>query len=1030
MTNARRRTAPARPLVAHRAAAGLLAALLVRTPAAQQEPGFVAGYLAEARAALDQGELAAARLAVERALERDDKSLPALALLADLAQRQQDVDRAVHALHRWLDVFDARPGKTAAAERKATFDRLLPLDGEAPTWSRLQATYVKGLLELGKQYRAKKDLLCALEVYQSALLVAPDHPEALAAIHLLRTTGGREVAVEDAYAGSDPTGGLSEAELQQLDQAHADWEHAYTDQSDNYRYRTDAGFLVLKTSRLAMEQMNGFYRRFFHFMEDGGKTPAIEIRVFRDRDEYLRLGRSPQPWSAGQFTGDAVETYAPGRAGKASVREMYQTLFHEAAHQFVSMTGPMVPGWLNEAYASFFEGCVMLSNGTVKWNRVPPGRLFPLAKRLQHGWMQSPDEAAPGADGEWRDPAGAPSFRMVVAGGYRWGPPWYAPTWGVVYFLYNFRLDDGRLVFRDALHAYYQSFKRGQPKDAAAHFEATVLAASPLSPVATLTELDAVWKRWILRLADRENGVLDAQDELMAWANAALARKDPAAALEFLEDARDLRPADAEVLWLLATTLETQKQRPQAAARYREFRRALEVAGKTADARFAAAQKRIESLDPLLGRARALEQKFADDGLALAKGYEARQLPTMALEIARRMSAGYSIRAAMDYYEDLARRTGRSLARWRVAYDERSLAGWSGGDDGAFQAYGKLLRAEVARDGARMVTRELTCDVPFDADFSLAAELQVPDDPAGGFAGDLLGLCFGRKGDQQYHAVLLHPKGFLDISSNRGGEWSVHDHRSLPVGSAWHSLRIDVTGQQLDVYYDGLFVRTLLFPDAAALRGSFGLLCGPGRGQFRNVRLLARDPFDPAARIERALAMVKVMSDPGQRQPGTFSGFVPPELGPLDFVQGAPMTLGDQRGRPVMLVFWSPAQDRVIPCTSWLRHTLTRTAAKGLVALVVSDAGTTADDLRTYLSEQPLPGAVIAADRSGATYDAFFVKAGFFGMPRVLLLDRDGKVVFEGDPGLTRGQQWSPADGPTFVDQALDKLLQAGPRGG
>ena len=39
--------------------------------------------------------------------------------------------------------------------------------------------------------------------------------------------------------------------------------------------------------------MNLFYRRFFRFMEDGGNTPKIEIRIFKSRDEYLKLGQNP-----------------------------------------------------------------------------------------------------------------------------------------------------------------------------------------------------------------------------------------------------------------------------------------------------------------------------------------------------------------------------------------------------------------------------------------------------------------------------------------------------------------------------------------------------------------------------------------------------------------------------------------------------------------------------------------------------------------------------------------------------------------
>jgi tetratricopeptide (TPR) repeat protein len=999
------------------AVAGTLPAQADPAPA----PSFVAAYLDAAKGHLAADELPAAKAAVERALERDPNSLPALRLLADVAQRLPDADQAVHALHRWLDVFDARRSGKLPTERAATIAALQPLDEQHAAWSTLKAAYVAGLLEIGKAYRSKKDWLGALDVFQQLLLVAPDHPEGQSAVQQIRRSGGREVAIEDVYAGTDPTGGLSEAEIAEQDGKHATWDTAWRDESDNYRYRTDAGLLVLKTARIAMEQMNGFYRRFFHFMEDGGKTPAIEIRIFKNRDEYRQLGQSPAEWSGGQFTGDAVETFAPDVTGKASVREMYQTLFHEAAHQFVSMTGPMVPGWLNEAYASFFEGCVILSNGSVAWNRVPPQRLFPLAQRLEQGWMQDAGEAGPGSDGQFREPSGAPPFRMIVRGGYTWGPPWYAPTWGVVYFLYNYRLGDGRLVYRDALHAYYTSFKRGQPAEPVLHFEELVLKGSPLSPVAAIDGLDPLWREWILRLRDRETGKADAGDELFAWAKGALLRKEPAAARELLEEARALRPQDAEVLWLLAETLEGLKVKAMAAARYREFVRAIELGGAGTDARLATAKKRIEALDPLLLRLRGLRQKLTDQGLALAKDYEARQLPTMALEITKRMTAAFSIPAALDYYRELALRTGKSLARWRVAYDEQSLAGWSGGE-GAFAAYGKLLRAQVARDGERMVTRELVCDVAFDGDVSLAAELAVPAAERG-FRGELVGLCFGRKDADSMHAVLLHPRGFLDISTKRGGSWQIQDHRSLPVGSSWHQLRVDLTGNLLDVYLDGLWVRSLTFADAAALRGGFGLICGPGEAQFRNVRVLARDPYDPAARIERELALAKVMADPSQRHPGTFTGFVPPELGPLTFVQGPPLSLGDLRARPVMLVFWSPGQDQRVPTTAWLRHAIATGEERGLATIVICDPATTASALQQYLGEHAIPDASIAIDTTGKTLDAFFVKVGGFGMPRVLLIDRLGNVVFEGDPGMRSGREWSPADGASYVDAPLAALL-------
>jgi hypothetical protein len=1022
-----------RPAVTCSAMPRLLLSLLLGLlggSAFAQETGFVEGYLREARGRIDEGDLVGARAAVERALERDAKDLRALALLAEVCEQATDTDGLVHAMHRWLDVFDGRTGgdrrdRQAQQQRKQHLDRLLLVDGEAAAWEELQRRYVKDLMAVAGQYRKRKDLLGALEIYQTVLQVAPDQPDARKAIAQLRSTGGREVAVDDVYAGGDPTGGLSEAEIEAMDREHLSWDAAYTDETDNYRYRTNAGYLVLKTSAIAMEQMNRFYRRFFRFQEDGGKTPQIEIRIFRNRDEYLSLGRSPQPWSAGHFIGDAVETYAGGVTGKESVRSMYRTLFHEAAHQFVSMTGPMVPGWLNEAYASFFEGCTILSNGTVKWNQAPPGRLLPLAARMEQGWMSVDEIPRPQPGDPWPQPTRAPTFRIVVSGDYQWGPPWYAPTWGVVYFLYNYRHEDGRTVFREVLHDYYRSFKRGRPQDAIAHFEETVLQAAELSPVQNVDELDPIWKEWILRLRDRETGKASAGDELVRYAEAALARDDRAMALQLYDEARELAPRDPELLWQVAVLLEADKQKPLSAARYREFRRALELLERTSDERYEQAGKKVERLDPLIRRLKKLREQLAQEGLGLARGYEARQLPTMALEIARRMTASYSIPEAMDYYVALAERTGRSLARWRVAYDERSLRGWSDPGAGSFQAYGRRIRAEVARDGERMVTQELVCDVAFDADFSLSAEMQVEAAPDGSFLGELVGLCFGRKGDDQTHAVLLHPKGYLDISSKNGGDWKVHDHRSLPVGSSWHTLRIDVTDADLDVYYDGRYVRSLAFGDPAVVRGGFGLICGPGKATFRNVRLLERDPFDPAARIERQLAMARVLADPSQRTEGSFAGFVPPELGELDWRQGEGVSLGQLRGKPVLLAFWGVAAERVIPCLSYLRHLHERWADSGLQIVVVCDASTSPDALAALLQEQPLEGCRFAVDAQGTTYDRYYVKAGFFGMPRMLLLDNDGVVVFEGDPGLKAGRGWQPGDPKTYLDDALAAQLQA-----
>ncbi|MBI5850281.1 MAG: hypothetical protein HZB39_04475 [Planctomycetes bacterium] len=977
----------------------LLSAALAFAPqdAAQDPATNVATLIAEARAELARPDHAKARAAIDRALERDPVDLNALLLSSQIAEAATDKDRATHDLHTWLDLVDSLP-KTAreqksrlAPERKTQLARLATLDPEAASWGRLQTKAIQELDLLAKDYQKRKDLLGAIEVYQDELAVDPTRDIARVAITTIRRTGGSEVAIDDVFAGAgDPTAGMSAAERAALDAAHAEWPNAWTN---------------------------------FRFMEDGGKTPQIEIRIFKSRDQYLTLGQNPVAWSGGHFIGDAVETFVGGGVqGREGVRDMYRTLFHEAAHQFVSLSIPFVPGWLNEAYASFFEGCTILSNGNVRWNQPPPGRLFPLAARMEKGWMQSPDEAAAGSDGQFSEPENAPPFRMVVEGRYSWGPPWYAPTWGVVYLLWNWRDQDGRAVWRDASHAYAESFKRGQPKDPALHFEETVLAA-PNSPAKRIDEMDAIWKAFVLELRDRATGKLDDRTRFLDWASRAAERGDKAGALELLEEALEDRGADPDLLERTARLLEELELKARAAATWRELRAALQADGKNDDPRIAEASERILRLDPLALKRIAITQKFANDGLALAQRYEAAGLPTMGLEILRRVGARFSVPAVLDAYTQLAERTGKSLARWRLAYDERTLDGWSG-DSANYQAYGARIRADVPATAGddTMVTKLLICDVAFDADYSLEAQLRVPIDAQGVAEGRLAGLCFGRKGDQDYSALLLHPKGYLDVATNRGGVWEVHDHRSVLAGPGeWHTLRIDVTGNSVDVYFDGLYARSVDFASPHVLRGGFGLVTGPGEAEYRELRLLARDPRDPAARIERVLAQKRILADASLRQPGSFAGIEPPPLD-VDWLRGEPVALAELKGKPVMLVFWSPIAERLIPTAKYVAHLIERGREAGLETIVVCDGGTEGQALETALAAEPMTGARIARDKT-ATFDQYFIKIGGFGMPRFLLIRRSGRVAFEGDPGFTRGIGWRKADGPTFVDQPFDAFL-------
>ncbi|MCH2112638.1 MAG: hypothetical protein MK213_07250, partial [Planctomycetes bacterium] len=699
-------------------------------------------------------------------------------------------------------------------------------------------------------------------------------------------------------------------------------------------------------------------------------------------------------------------------------------LFHEAAHQFVSLTGKGgIPGWLNEAYASFFEGTTILSNGSVRWNQVPNHRLFPLASRMEKGWMASGRDASPDAEGNWTSPEGAPTFRIVVTGDYQWGPPWYAPTWGVVYFLYNYRDEKtGEPVYREALHNYYLSGARGRP-DPIGHFEEIVLQGAPLSPVENIDALNDIWERWILNLRDIQLGKKKSGKSNAEYGDLAMERGDSSAALGFYEEAYLHMSEDPEVVWKLATALEKSKELDRALALYVQFARELELRGLSEeDERYPVAIEKMARLDPLFRRQEKLKKTVQEEGMALARSYRDRGMPSMAMEISRLMSANFSMPEALNLYAEVARSTGKSLAKWKIAYNEFDLEGWSGSQ--AYRAYGKMIEAAVVNDPTivtaegQFQTQELACDVTFDADFSLEAEMRFGEDAS------LMGLCFGRKDSQNFNAVVLHPKGYLDISTQNGGSWLMRDHRSARLSMDWHTLRIDVVQDLLDVYLDGNYVRSLQMPSRENVRGGFGLITGTGSAYFQNIRLLARDPHDPAARIERELAMERVASGETQRQPGNFSGIEPPALTLGDIIQGPAHSLESLKGRPSAIVFWAPYQDKLIPTTAYYVHLANKWNELGIQFQVVVSGQHLRSEVEAWLEKHPMKDLPIAMDGNFKTYQDYCLSAEGYGLPRLILLDVDGTVAWEGDPGFRLGQGWHPGDSDTFFDGALANLVE------
>lgn len=995
-----------------------------------------------AERALSVKNLHDAQQYLQRALERDPKSLAAWDLRARVAAAAGDKDEQVFSLHTCLRL--QRAARAPKDVTDATTQQIRALDPLIDELLLTQKRFLERLVPVAERYEKQGRRHSAIRTHRLILALAPERVESETAIQ--RIAAAPDPSLAESAKPKDLLADVSDEWIRDHDLKHSGWDTRARMERENYFTHTDAGYAVLVRAAEAMEQMNAFYRQFFRYgtPEDGKSVPRIDLNIFKNRDEYLKLGIGPPvEWSGGHFTGNAVETYV----GAGGFEEMVGTLFHEAAHQFVSLA-TNAAGWLNEGLASYFEGTRILANGTVVMNLPANHRLFPLAQRMEKGWMASSSDGIDPKDPSKSDPEKAPTFRIVVENDYAWGPPWYAPTWGVVYFLYNYQDPlDGRFVYRNSLWDFVNSSGGRSGKGAIENFEKTVLGnPQPLTPKVdaklakkalklpkTIDELDEVWKEWLLNLRDEQSGRAVAEKPFLAWGKYAIARKDFAVAAEHFEKGALARPTDAELLLEYAKLLAGPLKNTDRAARLAlQAGRVAEAATPPNTALAQQCDRMLEQWEPGYASIDRLQRDLAASARSLSRRYLDAGISMVAMDSSFRLAAELDLPSLYQDYEEAAARGGKSLAIWKLAYNEKNLAGWNTPGNEVFKPNGERLEAKLGDyDEKRFDYQFLTLDEVTSGDFSMETELLAETSQ-----NSFCGIVFGRKSSTTFHAAVLFParkgaeNGFVDLTSFYGGDANkIWRHNPVKMvlrtdgtaASAWHRLRVDVTGTLVDVWFDGALVATQDFGSLDVLRGSFGLLTGPGSAQFRNVRFLSRSSKDKSGAVERALRMAKQPKQlPGEG--GVWLGAVPPFPQVGRWVQNPRASWSEKGAVPTVVVFWSIEQNEALPIDGWLRDLHGRMQEVGLeVVSICSYVGTT--QIEGYLSKHIFPGSVaVDLQRSGlgATMDLFRLSG--FGLPRVLLLDLDGRVLWEGDPGFKRGEPWVIGM-PSYLDAPLDELI-------
>ena len=810
-----------RTLIARRALGALLAAGLVALALAPARADDPAALLAEGRALLEKGAAGEALGKLELALEYrpDDTELLAAAARASVAAG--DTDRAY-----WYAVL-AREAIGDDAKRKALVKELDGLIEKLglPEVSAdvLLEDYASEVLKLAQTCERRKLYANAVDLL-AACRGTRFEPRADERLEKLFS---KEKTIEALLASgveipAKPTTKRSPDFIAKEDARHSTWDDPHEVDTEFYAVDTNMGYEMAHSIAMAMEQMNQFYRKVFQYKERGGSMRSCGIRVYATREEFDEHEGEKDRDVKGFFVPleNRVATYDP-RADGEPLGELWSTLFHEASHQFTEATTTnLMPGWLNEGTASYFEGALLLPSGQVVANQVPDRRLEDLLYLLEKG---------------------SPTLKEVVSyfeeGSY--DVTYYPFGWGLVYFIQNY--EDGRSerVYVPIYRDYMQTYTKGGNHDVFGRFVEYFVEKAQQPGIETFEQFEARWKQWIQDLEDVHFGPAEKADVLLERARAQVANGKLEYARETYGRALDKRPDDARALYERAQVLlglggvdgglldyrrviRLARSQPDAAAPMPGFgeQSAAEV--------LADCLARITEVNDVVGAAVGeTDAAFVSATKEAAGAFAEAGFPRGAVYLIETSIAVLGGDASLaGLAAEIRSEKGIDLRRWRRFALEGGLELWEAG--AGWSAAGEELR--LATDGLVTCTRR--GEMP--EAYRLEARIRPgkPDKEA------MFGLVFGSNSATGAKGFALAPQARAIglVALKEGGDVDQQFEHALKPDAKEYLLALEVTPGHVEFFLDHKRVGSVDLPRRELL-GRVGVFGQDTEAVFADVRV-------------------------------------------------------------------------------------------------------------------------------------------------------------------------------------------------
>lgn len=795
---------------------------------------FIEKYIDRAQEALAAGDRREARHNIELVLERSFNHLKGTLLKAQLDLEDGKRDEAVSALVRIVEIGgrleNATPDDLEAVKRAGAL--LEEHDPDASRLDEMTAELRTFVLDEAERLIKAKLWISALKLVNRHDAIAGQSERGKAIRDRIIHKGPNDIAKEDIHGGLGPLDGISADWISKEDEKHKTWEKRWTRETEHYRVETNAGYEILVTACIVMEQFHSMYRSFYG-VDEKRKIPAIPVKIFATQDAFKDYAPLDMKGAGGYYDSKEIVTYD---AGFASRMYLWETLAHEASHQFTDLvTKEWQPTWMNEGTASFFEGVKILSNGQVVNNIIPRA-----SRRLETFMRHSATD----------DRIKLRDLLTTQSGLDNYTGDHYAYGWALIYFLFNYTDDKGRPTYRDLLQGYMKAGFRKVPQASAhiADFEKKIVAAARHPSIKSLDAFESEWRAFMKRRHEIELGRVDPVPAWIEKARALMKMKGTRPrswASEMIDRILARAPSNTEALQMGIDLVWK--------GRKKDKDRALDRCQRILDAIPAASRDKkqervitgiIRKVDAAAVKRTKRLRSMAGELDKVADKYVKANMPRRAIQVLRGAKAlwpedpSYLARA-----EKLRKDNNITTLRWRLLFNERDIREWTFADmddntyrvesDELVSEYGKLGR-DTSIDYRLLFGRSsIKGDYRFRARMSADAKLGCK----------LVGICFGIKDSEDFKAVIWFPEqGVLDLARFMDGGLTGLARKNVSARGRgkWYDVEIAVRQGKVSLSLAG---KEILTRDMGtdATDGAIGLIMGGGKARFKHLRMLVRD---------------------------------------------------------------------------------------------------------------------------------------------------------------------------------------------